>query len=89
MENKENIVHQVCIFDRKKMDIVGAVEVLSSTEKEVHIKLQDGYMKIFGERLTIQKLIPNEQLLSLSGEVSGINYFSKLTKKSFLKKVFK
>ncbi|MBP3581681.1 MAG: YabP/YqfC family sporulation protein [Clostridia bacterium] len=89
MDNKDNIVHQVSIFDRKKMDIVGAVEVLSSTEKEVHIKLQDGFMKITGERLTIQKLIPNEFLLSLSGEIGGIGYSSRLTKKSFFKKVFK
>ena len=89
MENKENIVHQVSIFDRKKMDIVGAEEVLSSTDKEVHIKLHDGYMKIVGERLTIQKLIPTELLLSLSGEIGGISYSARLTKKSFFKKVFK
>ena len=89
MENKENIVHQVSIFDRKKMEIVGAVEVLSSTEKEVHIKLQDGFMKIVGERLTIQKLIPNELLLSLSGEIGGISYSSGITKKSLFKRVFK
>ncbi len=89
MEKKENVVHQVNIFDRKKMDIIGAEEVLSSTEKEVHIKLNDGFMKIIGERLTIQKLIPNELLLSLSGEIGGISYSSRLAKKSFFKKVFK
>lgn len=89
MDNKENIVHQISIFDRKKMEVVGAVEVLSSTEKEAHIKLQDGFMHITGERLTIQKLIPDEQLLSLTGEIFGISYSSRLAKKSLLKKVFK
>lgn len=89
MENKDSAIHQVNIFDRKKMEIVGAVEVLSSTEKEAHIKLQDGFMQILGERLTIQKLIPEERFLTLSGEIVSVSYSSRLSKKSLLKKVFK
>lgn len=89
-ESKETMVCQsVNIFDRKKIEIVGAVEVISSTEKEVHIKLQDSFMQVFGEKLTILKLIPEEKLLSISGVINGINYPSKLTKKSLLGKVFK
>ena len=77
------------IFDRRKIEVVGVQEVVSSTEKEVYIKLSDGYMRVTGEQLTILKLVPEEELLLISGVVSGLNFISKMTKKSLFGKVFK
>ncbi len=82
-------VHSVEILSREKINIVGAVEVLSSTDKEATIKLEDGYMVICGVGLTILKLIPEAKELSFEGKIEGIKYISKLTKKSFFGKVFK
>ena len=89
MENKENIVHQVNIFDRKKIEVVGAVEVLSSTEREVVVKLEDSFMCIYGEKMTILRLVPEDRLLSVAGVINGVSYVTKHTKKSILGKVFK
>ncbi len=77
------------IFDRQKIEIAGAIEVVSSTEKEVYVKLEDGFMQILGAGLKILKLIPEEQILSLAGQINGLNFLAKLTKKSIFGKVFK
>ena len=77
------------IFDRNKIEITGAKEVVSSTEKEVYVKLSDGFMHICGSQLTIVKLVPEEEFLMISGQIGGLNFVSKLTKKSLFGKVFK
>lgn len=77
------------IFDRNKIEITGAKEVVSSTEKEVYIKISDGFMQILGSELTIVKLVPEEEFLMVSGQIGGLNFVSKLTKKSLFGKVFK
>ena len=77
------------IFDRQKIEIVGVLEVVSSTEKEIYVKLADGFMQITGEGLTILKLLPEEQQLSISGQINGVNFSDKMTKKSLFGKVFK
>ena len=79
----------VSIIDRKKIELNGAKEVLTSTEKEILVKLDDCFMKITGENLTILKLVPEEKILIANGVINGINYMPKLLKKSFFKKVFK
>lgn len=77
------------IFDRQKIEIQGAIEIISSTEKEIYVKLLNGIMLILGEGLTIQKLLPEEEMLVVSGRVDGVNFKSKQTKKSLFGRVFK
>ena len=64
-------------------------EILSSTDKEVYVKLTGDVLQILGERMKINKLIPDEKTLSVSGKINGVNYISKLVKKSLFKRVFK
>ena len=77
------------IFDRQKIEVQGAIEIISSTEKEIYVKLLNGIMLILGEGLTIQKLLPEEEILVVSGRVDGVNFKSKQTTKSLFGKVFK
>lgn len=81
--------HSVNILNKEKIEIVGASEVMSSTDKEIIAKLQDAYIFVNGTNLSISKLVPEETLLIASGNISGLKYENRLTKKSFLKKVFK
>ncbi len=82
-------IHSVNIYNREKISVLGAEQVLSSTEKEIVIKLKDSYMFVSGKDLIIIKLIPEEEELVAQGLVTGIRYENKVTKKSFLGKVFK
>ena len=77
------------IFERQKLEVFGALEIISSTEKEIYIKLADGIMILSGEGLTILKLFPEEETLIVSGRIDGVNFKSKMTKKSLFGKVFK
>ena len=62
---------------------------MSSTDKEIIAKLQDSFIFVTGTNLSILKLVPEEMLLVASGTILGVRYENRLTKKSFLKKVFK
>ena len=81
--------HFVNIINREKIEVQGASEVMSSTDKEIIAKLQDSFIFVTGTNLSISKLVPEEGLLVASGNISGLKYENRLTKKSFLKKVFK
>ena len=81
--------HLVNIINREKIEVQGASEVMSSTDKEIIAKLQDSFIFVTGTNLSILKLVPEEMLLVASGTISGVRYENRLTKKSFLKKVFK
>jgi hypothetical protein len=81
--------HFVNIINREKIEVQGASEVMSSTDKEIIAKLQDSFIFVTGTNLSILKLVPEEMLLVASGNISGLKYENRLTKKSFLKKVFK
>lgn len=81
--------HVITIFDQEKIEISQAEEILSSTEKEVYVKLQKDILRVSGENLKINKLIPESQTMSISGKILGVNYMSKMNKKSLFGKVFK
>lgn len=85
----EQTIHNVMISEREKIELSGACEIISSTEKEIYIKLEKDILQIFGENLKINKLIPESKEMSISGKINGLNYVSNLSKKSILKKVFK
>ena len=91
-KNKTNAGLQpklINIYDRQRIEIVGALEIISSTEKEIYIKVSGGVMIVLGAGLTITKLIPEEESLLISGQINGVNFKSRLTKKSLFGKVFK
>lgn len=91
MNNNETnkIIEQVSLLGREKIEVTGVVEVLSSTDKDVLAKLEKDYIQISGSGLTIAKLMPDEKLLEVTGQIACFQYISKLNKKSFFGKVFK
>lgn len=90
MEEKQKIKNkQVMIYNREKIEMTGAIEIVSSTDREIYVKLDDSLALIVGEKLTITKLIPESELVSVSGKINGLTFVAKQNKKSFFGKVFK
>ena len=89
MEEKKNGSQFVHIYDRSKIEMSGVLEVLSSTDKEVFVRLEDSVGCVVGEKMTITKLVPEDQLLVVSGYIFGVSFKAKIQKKTLLKKVFK
>ena len=83
---KKNVIN---IYNREKIDLTGVKEVLSSTDKEVIVKVEDSIIFIQGRELRVVKLIPEDEFLSISGFVDALKYDKKINKKSFMTKVFK
>lgn len=77
------------IFERRKLEVIGVKEIVSSTDTEIYIKLSESLMQISGETLVIVKLVPEDMLLVVEGRIDGVNFISRMTKKSLFKKVFK
>ena len=88
MEDK-NKVQYVNILNRERIDISGVLEVISSTDREIYVRLDDSIGVVVGEKMTIVKLVPEDKILSVSGKIVGVRFQNKLQKKTFLKKVFK
>ena len=81
--------HILTIFAREKLEVTSAEEILSSTDKEVFVKLETDILQILGEGLKINKLVSENKALCVTGKINGLNYISKMAKKSLFKKVFK
>ena len=89
-ENKEIAISQdVSITNREKITVTGVLEIISSTDKEINLKLENSYLQIVGEKLTILKLEPEQRFLCVKGFVVGLSYQTKHNKKTFFGKVFK
>lgn len=86
LAEKENTLK---MYNRERLELTSASQVISSTEKEVVAKLIDSYIYIYGTNLTISKLVPEEGTLVVTGTIFGIKYENKINKKSFMSKVFK
>ena len=90
MENLASVNQKIEILDRKTINVSGVEEeVLSSTEKEVFVKIEKEILQILGEGMKIVKLVPEEKSLVVSGLINGIMISSRPTKKSLFGKVFK
>ena len=89
MEELKSNGQNIEIIDRKVVKVNQVEEVLSSTEKEVFVKVEKDILQILGDGLKIIKLVPEDKVLVVSGKVNGLMFSSKLTKKSLLGRVFK
>ena len=76
MNEQNNIsnVQLIKIFDRKKIEIKGVVEVYSSSDKEIYVRLEKSGLIILGEKMTINKLLPEEMVLIVSGQINSVAY---------------
>ena len=90
MEQRKKI-SRLSIFDEEKIEVENICQVISSTDKEIIARAEDGFVHIFGTGLTISKLSTDDAGGSLvaSGKIEGVKFVAKLNKKSLLGKVFK
>ena len=81
--------HSVTLERRKRMMVTGVLEVLSATDKSVIIRIKDLLIYTVGNNLRVAKLVLDEGLLIVEGEVDGFKYQSKVQGKNFFKRLFK
>lgn len=81
--------HSVTLERRKRLMVTGVLEVLSATDKCVIIRIKDSLIYTTGNNLRVAKLVLEEGILVVDGEVEGFKYQAKVQGKNFFKRLFK
>ena len=92
MENSKNITsnnHSITIENNKKATMTGIVEVLSSTDKAVVLKTDKFMFQLIGENLRVSKLVLEEKVCHVEGDIIKLEYNISVRRKHFLSRLFK
>lgn len=89
---KSNIIQNLILESREKLNVSGALDVLSFDDQIVIVETHLGMLTIKGEDLRINKLNIESEEVIIEGNISSMAYSDKgFDKKdnSFLSKIFK
>ncbi len=87
-----NIIQNLVLENRKKLNISGVLDVLSFDDQIVIIETDLGLLTIKGDNLKINKLSIDTSDVMIEGEINSISYSEKEMKnkgEGFLSKIFK
>ena len=73
-ENANTISEKITLINRKKIIIEGVLEVISSNENGLYLKVKDTHLIITGKDIHIEKLDINNQLLECDGQFESFKY---------------
>ena len=89
---KSNIIQNLILESREKLNISGALDVLSFDDQIVIVETHLGMLTVKGEDLRINKLNIESEEVIVEGNVSSLAYSDKGFEKkdsSFFSKIFK
>ena len=92
MSNMANVVQNIILENREKLNITGVLDVLSFDDQIVILETELGLLTVKGENIRINKLSLDTSEVTLEGEISQLSYSEKdVVEKSggFLNKIFK
>ena len=93
MSNMTNVIQNIILENREKLNISGVLDVLSFDDQIVILETELGLLTVKGENLRINKLSLDTSEVIVDGDISGLNYsekdFSKDKAGSFISKIFK
>jgi len=82
-------MQSIYIEDRKKINLVGATKIISSTSTQAVVEMNDTTLIIQGTSLEITKLNLDNNEVSFVGDFVCAKYTNKAEKKSLFKRIFK
>ena len=88
-ETKKTTKQTCFLEDRSKLTLTGVAEVVSAQPTSVIAKSSAGVISISGNDLRVDRLVLEEGLLVVVGDISGMKYSGNATKKSLFARLFK
>ena len=89
----QNIVQNIVLENREKLNVSGVNDVLSFDDQVVMIDTELGLLTVKGENIRIKKLSLDTSEVIVDGEISRLTYSQKVPEKnggtSLLSKIFK
>lgn len=92
MQNMTNVIQNIVLENREKLNISGVLDVLSFDDQIVILETELGLLTVKGENLRINKLSLDTSEVTVDGEISQLAYSEKdVIEKGggFLNKIFK
>ena len=87
MSNMTNVVQNIVLENREKLNITGVLDVLSFDDQIVILETELGLLTIKGENIRINKLSLDTSEVTVEGEISQLDTIEKSG--GFLSKIFK
>ena len=88
-----NIIQNIVLENRSKLNISGVLDVLSFDDQIVILETELGLLHVKGENIRINKLSIDTSEVSIEGDINSLNYSDKEVDKkgssSLLGKIFK
>lgn len=82
-------MESITIEDRKKLSIVGATKMISSTQTQAVVEVAGTNVVISGSNIEVTKLDLENKQVHFSGNFSGLRYVQKAEKVGLVKRIFK
>lgn len=92
MQNITNVIQNIVLENREKLNISGVLDVLSFDDQIVILETELGLLTVKGENLRINKLSLDTSEVTVDGEISQLAYSEKDVMEKgggFLNKIFK
>lgn len=92
MSNMTNVIQNIVLENREKLNISGVLDVLSFDDQIVILETELGLLTVKGENLRINKLSLDTSEVTVDGEISQLAYSEKENIEkggSFFNKIFK
>lgn len=82
-------MESITIEDRKKLSILGATKMVSSTQTQAVVEVGGSNVVISGTNIEVTKLDLENKQVHFSGSFSGVRYVQKTEKVGLMKRIFK
>lgn len=82
-------MQSIFLEDRKKLILKGATKIISSTNTQAVVELEQNTLIISGSGIEITKLNLENKEVCFSGNVDSIKFSQKAEKKGLIKRIFK
>lgn len=92
LSNNTNIMQNVILENRERLNVTGIIDVLSFDDQIVIVETELGLLTVKGENLRINKLNLDNSEVVIEGEISNLSYSEKdlqKTNSNFFNKIFK
>ena len=77
MSNMANVVQNIILENREKINITGVLDVLSFDDQIVILETELGLFTVKGENIRINKLSLDTSEVTVDGEISQLSYSEK------------
>lgn len=82
-------MERIIIDDRKSIIINGATKVISTTQTQAIVEIEDTNLLVSGTNIEVTKLDLNNKEVEFAGIINSVKYLSKTEKTPILKRIFK